>query len=193
MTRRLSGGRLTRRAASFFDVRILAAASLTLAVWVAPARAVTLDDYLAHGFAVVAQTTVAGLFSGCRLGLAITFSDGSQFICAQNASQAGYNTRAVFLAYYGAYPSVLLIGSRAYSGSLRQLGGRVFATPLQIGDAPPVGGAAPPTVDPVDVKLPPLNPIPSINELQSILSKPLNVSQAEPLPARGPPARKQGQ
>ena len=174
-------------------MRTPAAAGLMLALLAAPAHAATLDDYLAHGFAVVSQTTVAGLFSGCRLGLTLTFSDGSQFTCAQHASQAGYNTRAVFLAHYGAQPSVLLIGARAYAGSLRQLGAHVFAAPIQIGDAPPAGGAALPAVDPVDVKLPALKPIDSINELQTTLSKPLNLTQAEPLPARGPPPRKHGQ
>ncbi len=173
-----------RRAARY------AAACLCVALLGAPAAAATLDDYLAHGFAVVAQTTVAGLFSGCRLGVSIDFADGSRFTCGEVASQHGYDTRAVFLAAYGAPPSVLLIGSRAYSGSLRQLGSHVFAVPVKLGDAAPAGGVAVRTPDPVDVKLPSLHGIYSINELQTQLSKPLNTAQADPLPARGPTARK---
>ncbi len=179
--------------ASFSGVRRAArygAAFLCVALHGAHAAAATLDDYLAHGFAVVAQTTVAGLFSGCRPGVSISFADGSQFACGEVASQHGFDTRAVFLAAYGAPPSVLLIGSRAYSGSLRQLGSHVFAAPVKLGDAAPAGGGGVLPPDPVDVKLSPLNRIDSINALQTKLVKSLNESQADPLPARGPIARK---
>ena len=170
-------------------MRMLGAVWLSVACSVAPATAATLDDYLAHGFAVVAQTTVAGLFSGCRPALNIVFADGSVFACGEIVSQRGSDMRAVFLAPYGAPPAVLLIGSRAYSGSLRQLGSHVFAAPVQIGEAP-VGGVAAPTPDPVDVRLQPLSQIDSINKLQAQLAKSLNVSQADPLPGRGPIPRK---
>lgn len=167
----------------------LVAALLMLGPAVRTARAALLDDYIDHGYVVVAQTTVVGVFTGCRRDRRLTLANGLRFTCAEDGTQAGYDPRAYILAQPGQRPSVLLIGSRPYAGALVQPGSH--------GSIPPVGISAtnpPGAVDQAgqqgEARLRGIQAVQSINALQANAHKRLNDAQDDALPSlptREPP------
>ena len=152
-----------------------------------PARAAALDDYLAAGYAVMAQTSIVGAFSGCQPNLTLTFADGTRFTCIQKSSNSAADPRVYILARLGEPVSAVLIGSRAYPGAILQLGARTLPRPAPIGAEPPTARIAP--VDP-NSRIAKLNTVQSINALQADASRRLNDAQNDPLPPHAPTPHK---
>ena len=168
--------------------RLLAGAAVTTLAWLhtGEAGALVLDDYLQHGYVVLSQTRVPGTFTGCQRGRRIAMADGTSFLCTKEGMQASFVPRVYVLALPGQMPSVVLIGSRAYTGQLGQLGHRVFRNPISIDDADPSLPAAPharlQAIPIIGVKR-----VESVNDLTASDRKRLNDSQADPLPTHLPP------
>ena len=153
----------------------------------ATAKAATLDDYLADGYAVVAQTSIVGAFSGCQPNLTLTFADGTRFNCIVRSSNSTTNPRVYILAKIGSPVSAVLIGSHAYPGGISQLGTRALPRPASISTEPPTARMAP--VDP-NSHISRVKNVESINALQVDSSVRLNDAQNTPLPPHGPTPHK---
>jgi hypothetical protein len=96
------------------------------------ARAASLDEYLQHGYRIYRITNVTGAFTGCSPRQTLTFADGTVFNCASIHSQMAYQPRVYILSRDVERPSVVIIGTSSYSGSISRLGERSLPRALSI-------------------------------------------------------------
>ena len=146
-----------------------------------PSKAAALDDYLAHGYQIVAATVLPGSFGGCVRHNRLVLADGSVFSCAATSSQVAFDPRVLILQLGGDVPSVALIGSQPYAGELLRLRGHDYPVPLRMGAGvladPPAQTAA----------LQPVQPVRSVLGIDAIgqqFGLPLSQQQDRPLPVR---------
>ena len=165
--------------------KVVALAGLAIAGIAGPARATVLDDFLAGGYVVLAQTSLPGAFRGCQARLSLIFADGSRFSCGQVAAQATVDARVYLLSLPGAPVSVVLIGARSYTGSLTQIGARVMPRPMQVSAVDPPARVLP-SADP-NSRVAEVATVHSINDLQAEAGKRLNDAQNDLLPTHLPP------
>ena len=156
--------------------RLIVFATALLAVF--PARAASLDDYLADGYVVVSRTTLAGSFTGCERGKHLTMEDGSLFACTRKRAQVAYRPPVTILARAAGPPSVVLVGGQAYAGVLARLGDHVYAPPLPISPEPPVPQPNPGSAG----RIQGIEPGRSIDADLAATSKRLNDAQLDELP-----------
>ncbi len=147
----------------------------------APGRAAVLDDYLAHGYQIVAATVLPGSFGGCMARRPMALADGSVFSCAATSSQAAFEPRVLILRLGADPPSVVLIGSQPYAGELSRLRWHEYKVPLRIGagllaDAPARTAALRPVS--------PLRPVLGADALVQQSFLPLSEQQDNPLPVQ---------
>jgi hypothetical protein len=96
------------------------------------AGAASLDEYLRHGYRIYRITSVTGAFTGCSSRQTLTFADGSVFNCASIHSQIAYQPRVYVLSRGVERPSVLIIGTSSYSGSISRLGDKALPRAISI-------------------------------------------------------------
>ncbi len=154
---------------------------LTLA---SPGKAAVLDDYLAHGYQIVAATVLPGSFSGCVRRNRLVLADGSVFSCAATSSQVAFGPRVVILRLGADAPSVALIGSQPYPGELLRLRGHDDPVPLRMGTGVLADAPAPPAgLKP----LPPVRAVLGIDAMVQQSGLPLSQQQDRPLPVQAKP------
>ena len=145
-----------------------------------PSKAAALDDYLAHGYQIVAATVLPGSFGGCVRHNRLVLADGSVFSCAATSSQVAFDPRVLILQLGGDTPSVALIGSQPYAGELLRLRGHDYPVPLRIG----AGVLADPPAQTAALKpIQPVRSAPGINAIVQQFGLPLSQQQDRPLPA----------
>jgi hypothetical protein len=128
--------------------RLMLAVALAMAV-THRAGAASLDEYLRHGYRIYRITSVTGAFTGCSSRQTLTFADSSVFNCASTHSQIAYQPRVYILSRGVERPSVVIIGTSSYSGSISRLGDKTLPRALSI-TADPLDreGATKPTSNP---------------------------------------------
>ena len=157
------------------------AALLALA---SPGKAAVLDDYLAHGYQIVAATVLPGSFGGCVARRRLVLADGSVFSCAATSSQVAFGPRVVILRLGADAPSVALIGSQPYPGELLRLRGHDYPVPLRMGTGVLADAPAPPAA------LKPVSPVRAVLGIDAIVRQsglPLSQQQDRPLPVQPKP------
>jgi len=151
------------------------------------AAATTLADLQTRGFHIVASTKIDGHFTGCVKSLSWPLADGSMFLCRDSWRADAFNPAALLLHSDADRTYVLLIRGHAYSASLLRIRGRALASPIAldpVADDPPLA----PSLEPIDDRVSPTEPVNSINELRDRDRLDLETAQrfrpykAEPLP-----------
>ncbi len=146
-----------------------------------PSRAAVLDDYLMHGYQIVAATVLPGSFGGCVRHNRLVLADGSVFSCAATSSQVAFDPRVFVLRLGADPPSLVLIGSQPYAGELLRLRGHDYPVPLRISEGVLADTPAHATA------LRPVAPVRPVLGLDAIVQQselPLAQQQDSPLPVR---------